>query len=345
LLVDSIPNEHLGDLYEFLKYLAIYESRQFPQFLELRLQNGAIYRRLTELLSDSYLSRRIAALQVLRVVLSQEKLQILLGVRIPQFCKEDPLLFSELPTEVIYTSGVIEQILKDGHAWSRWALLEHPFGGDHPDIRLEILNALKTDIRPEIATEAHLQARDPSYRPGIGRTLTERVFAAMRGISMMLDRHKVPPLQLLELLDPYVMRMVASQDAEGKRNKNSTCFCCGYCTLKYGCWAFEECVLCGWINNPMQSAFPKSTYGPNTRSLAEAQLLFNENYPTTESRLSRLEELRQLGLIELKLEKDSAWRTLAQVDLDRDEETDCLPSWQAVAAREASMLYWQKSQR
>ena len=51
------------------------------------------------------------------------------------------------------------------------------------------------------------------------------------------------------------------------------CACCGEYTLMAGT-NYEECSICGWIDDPLQNQNPNSNSGKNAISLTEARLLY-----------------------------------------------------------------------
>ncbi|WP_334748438.1 CPCC family cysteine-rich protein [Phytobacter diazotrophicus] len=67
-----------------------------------------------------------------------------------------------------------------------------------------------------------------------------------------------------------------------KENKHSTCLCCGKRTLEER-GSYEICAVCGWEDDPVQSADPDFAGGANSLSLHACRLAWaavQRNKPT-----------------------------------------------------------------
>lgn len=77
------------------------------------------------------------------------------------------------------------------------------------------------------------------------------------------------------------------------------CPCCGFLTIDDPPGSYEICVICGWEEDPVQSANPCTGGGANSESLAQAQ----DNFQSTPE--ADLSEYGANGYT-----RDAAWRLL-----------------------------------
>jgi len=77
----------------------------------------------------------------------------------------------------------------------------------------------------------------------------------------------------------------ASINGEGDGGSSSAqlfkkCACCREYTITVGT-EYETCIICGWIDDPIQNKNSDSIYGKNSLSLVEARIIYQQNERNT----------------------------------------------------------------